>query len=134
MKKKTKSLSKLKKEFWDIFSLYIKKKYEVEDGWCRCYTCQKPLKIGTSDCQGGHYYTKKGYPSLYFDENNVRPQCFHCNISLSGNAVIFGENLLNEIGFDALEVMKSKRHNLVKLTKVDYIELIEKYKQKLSDL
>jgi hypothetical protein len=132
MKKKT--LSKYKQELWKLFSLYIKKKYETEEGWCRCYTCQKPLKIGTSDCQSGHYYTKKGYPALFFDENNVRPQCYHCNINLSGNIVIFGENLKNEIGYNAMEIMKSKRHDQVKRTKSDYIELIEFYKDKLAQL
>jgi len=128
--KKPPTLTKLKAEYWKHFSLYIKRKYAIDEDTCRCYTCDAIIKIGTSNCQGGHYYTKKGYPGLYFDENNVRPQCYHCNINLSGNTIIFGERLENEIGTDAMEELKNKRHSSVKLTKNDYLELIKEIKQK----
>ena len=93
-----------------------------------------PLTIGTSNCQGGHYYTKKGYPTLYFDENNVRVQCYHCNINLSGNTVIFGERLEEEIGKEAIEELKSRRHDSVKRMRSDYEDLISEYKMKIMDL
>ena len=132
--KKQKTHSKYKQELWKVFSLYIKKKYQISEGYCKCYTCGAMLKIGTSNCQAGHYYTKKGFPALYFDENNVRPQCYHCNISLSGNTVIFGENLKHEIGYKKMDDLKSRRHGMVKLTKSDYKELIEKYKELAGQL
>jgi hypothetical protein len=132
--KKQKTLSKYKKEFWDLFSLWIKKTYSEDGEWCKCYTCDKPIKIGTSDCQGGHCFTKKGYPGLYFNVNCVRPQCYHCNINLGGNTNVFIERLKGEIGEDAYMKMYDHRHDSVKLTKNDYIELIAEYKEKLTNL
>lgn len=111
--KKEKTLTRLKSELWKWFSLYIKLKYSYDMEYCHCYTCGQRIKLGSSNCQAGHYYTKKGYPALYFDENNVRPQCYHCNINLSGNTVIFGENLENEIGIEEMEKLKLRKHNSV---------------------
>jgi len=132
--KKEKTLSTLKKDIWKWFSLYIKMKHSKDGLFCNCYTCGQRIAIGTSNCQAGHYYTKKGYPALYFDENNVRPQCYHCNINLSGNTVIFGENLEKEIGSEKMEDLKKRRHESIKLTRYDYTVLIEQYKTKLIDL
>jgi len=134
MAKKQKTLSKLKKDLWKVFALYIKLKYSIDNEYTKCFTCDAPLKIGTSNCQAGHYYTKKGYPALYFNENNVRPQCYHCNINLSGNTVIFGERLENEIGTDQMEHLKILRHNQVKLMRSDYIDLIDQYNDKIINL
>lgn len=133
-KKKTKSLSKYKHELWKLFSLYIKLKYSPDGENVKCFTCDSILKIGTSNCQGGHYYTKKGYPGLYFHENNIRVQCYHCNINLSGNTVIFGERLEAEIGIDKMNELKHLRHGIFKKTKAEYLELIKEYKNKINEL
>jgi len=134
MNKKPKSLTKLKAELWKVFSTYIKFKYSKDGTWCNCFTCGNPIQIGTSNCQGGHYYTKKGYPALYFNENNVRPQCYHCNINLSGNTVIFGENLRAELGNEAVDHLDSIRHQSVKITWYEYEQLIIDYKTNLMNL
>ena len=129
-----KTLSNLKKDLWKVFALYIKMKYSTDYKQTRCFTCDMPLTIGTSNCQAGHYYTKKGYPALYFNENNVRPQCYHCNINLSGNTVIFGERLEAEIGKQQMEHLKIIRHNSIKLMRSDYEDKIQEYKMKIMDL
>jgi len=131
---KKKSLSKLKKKLWEVFALYIKLKYSEDGKTCRCFTSGVVLTIGTSNCQAGHYYSKKGYPALYFDEDNVRPQSYHDNINLSGNTQIFRENLIAEIGAEAVERLDQRRHNSVKLTCSDYEEKIEYYSQKIKEL
>ena len=132
--KKEKSLPKLKAELWKWFSLFIKLKYSKDYEYCNCYTCGQRIKIGTLNCQAGHYYTKKGYSALYFDENNVRPQCYHCNINLSGNTVIFGEKLEQEIGSEEMNRLKEHRHDSIKLMKYDYLDLIDIYKIRIMDL
>lgn len=133
-KKKKGTLTKIKKKYWDLFSLYIKKLYSYEEGKVKCYTCDADLTIGTSNCQGGHYYTKKGYPALYFDLNNVRVQCYHCNINLSGNTVIFGERLLREVGEEVLNDLAARRHDQVKRTYSEYEEMIIEIKDKINQL
>lgn len=130
--KKPKTLGKLKKELWKLFSLYIKLKYSKDGEHVNCFTCGKLLKIGTSDCQGGHCLPKGGYGGLYFNENNVRVQCYHCNINLSGNTAVFIHELKKEIGEDEYELMYNSRHITIKRTRTDYLELIEKYKSYLD--
>lgn len=125
---KPKSISKLKAKLWDQFALFIKIKHSA-NGYCRCYTCGKPLKIGTSDCQAGHYYSQGGFPALRFNEDNVRPQCYRCNVHLNGNTQIFGENLRKEIGESRFAFLNAHRHDTVKLSSSELIEKIEHYKE-----
>jgi hypothetical protein len=132
--KKKKSLSKLKQDLWKVFSLYIKLKYSSDGEHVNCFTCDSILKIGTSNCQSGHYYTKKGYPALYFNENNVRVQCYHCNINLSGNTVIFGERLEGDIGYSGVQELRELRHGIFKITRAEYSYLIKEYKEKVNEL
>lgn len=129
MAKKPKTITKLKAELWIWFALYMKKKYSVDGEFCNCYTCGANLKIGTLGCHMGHYYTKKGYPALYFNENNVRPQCFRCNVNLSGNTPIFREKLIDEIGEDGVAELDNHRHDTVKWSRSELEDLIIKYKE-----
>ena len=124
-----KTITKLKAELWKHYALYIKQKYSTDWGYCNCFTCGANLQIGTSNCQCGHYYTKKGYPALYFNENNTRPQCYHCNISLSGNTPIFREKLIEEIGEDGVAELDKHRHDTIKWSRSELEELIIKYKE-----
>jgi len=61
--------------------------------------------------------------------DNLRPQCFHCNINLSGNWVAFEKHLLKDgIDIDALK----KRNEETKGTVYPlswYQEKIEEYKK-----
>jgi len=131
---KQKTIGKLKQDLWKVYALYIKKKYADDNDFCRCFTCGAPLKIGTSNCQCGHYYSKKGYPALYFNENNTRPQCYHCNINLSGNTQIFREQLIKEIGEDEVAELDKHRHDTVKLSRSELVEKIDYYKGKLKGI
>jgi hypothetical protein len=118
--KKQKSLSKLKSEAWKLFSYLIKLRYSENGTDTKCFTCDSFLVIGTSNCQAGHCFPKSAYPGLYFDFDNVRPQCYHCNINLSGNTHVFIEKLKEEIGEEKYNELNARRHNSIKLTKSDY--------------
>lgn len=125
---KPKSISKLKAELWTQFSMFIKLKHS-NNGYCKCFTCGKSIKIGTSDCHAGHYYSQGGFPALRFNEDNVRPQCMRCNVHLNGNSQIFRENLIKEIGEARLSELDKHRHDTLKLTKSDLIDKINEYKE-----
>ena len=132
--KKPKSIADLKKQLWDVFALWIKQKYSDGDGNCNCFTCGAPLKIGTSNCQGGHFYSKKGFPALYFHENNSRCQCYHCNIHLMGNTQIFREKLIEEIGEEGVAELDKHRHDNIKLSRSDYEEKIRYYSELIKTM
>jgi len=134
MKKKSKRLktiSKLKKELWKIYALYMKL-VRSNDGYCKCYTCDSLIEIGTSNCQMGHWLPKGGYSYHYFTENNTRPQCFHCNISLSGNTAVFEYRLRKEIGNEEVDKIFKSRHFDAKRDRLWYEEKIDYYKNKVE--
>ena len=125
---KQKSISKLKAKLWEVFALYIKKQHSI-DGYCKCFTCGKSLKIGTSDCQAGHYYSQGGFPALRFTEDNVRPQCYRCNVHLNGNTQIFRENLIEEIGTTRVALLDKHRHDPVKWSRSELEDKIKYYSE-----
>ena len=84
------SNAKLKKKLWKVFSQYIRKR---DDGVC--FTCSR--KASGSGYHAGHFISKAaGGIALYFDEDNVHGQCYHCNINLGGNSYIYGQKLGEE--------------------------------------
>lgn len=132
--KKQKSAAALKKELWPIFSLHQKLVHSSDGKWCQCYTCEKPLEIGTTNCQGGHCLSKAVYKNLYFDERAVRPQCYYCNINLGGMHYDFCEKLKQEIGVDEFNAMKATGRDAVKRYRDWYIEKIEYYTAEVARL
>lgn len=131
-KRKPKGVAKLKKDLWKQFALWTKLKYSDDGRWCSCYTCGNPLEIGTSGCQAGHWLPKGGYSVHYFNPDNVRPQCYRCNVNLGGNAAVFERALREEIGEDLVEDMYHIRHAKVKRTITWYQEQIEHYKAEIE--
>jgi len=51
MKRKSKSLSKLKEEAWSLFSARLKQNYADDEGNVRCYTCGAVMQLNTANCQ-----------------------------------------------------------------------------------
>ena len=131
--RKTKTIGKLKADLWEVFALYIKLNHSADGLWCKCFTCGKPIQIGTVDCQAGHWLPKGGYPVHYFEENNVRPQCFRCNHHLEGNSAVFERNLKDEIGADAVSELYETRHETVKRTRQWYLDQIAYYSEQIKE-
>lgn len=133
-KKKPKTAAKLKQELWPIFSLHQKLVHSADGKWCHCYTCGKPLEIGTTNCQGGHAVSKAVYKNLYFDERAVKPQCYYCNVNLGGMHFDFCENLKQEIGIDAFTDMIRHGKDIVKRDAQWYLEKIAYYSEQIKFL
>lgn len=132
MAKKQKTVGQLKKELWKIFSKLIKLRYSEDGEHCPCFTCGRVMKIGDSSTHAGHWMPKGGYSYLYFHECNVRPQCYHCNINLSGNSEVFRRNLEIEVGTAVIEEMFENRHKIEKRGRQWYLDQIEYYKDELK--
>lgn len=122
MKKMT--LSKIKQKYWEKISLKVKQSYADENGNCKCFTCGSDLKIGTSNCQAGHCYPQGAYPSLRWNLDNIRPQCYNCNVIHHGRIHEFKEKLIEEIGVERVNELHNNRHNQLKLSVKDYERMI----------
>ena len=107
---KHKGVKYWKDKAWEQFSLYIRitgclKTMNRKD-WGRCYTCgaQKERK----DLQAGHFIPGR-HPAYLFDEEQVRPQCYHCNVGLKGNWPQYYLKMVEELGKGRVEELLTKK-------------------------
>ncbi len=126
-----KNVSQLQKKLWPLFALYIKTTHSVDGEWCNCFTCDKPVKIGTAECQAGHFISRS-YSPVKYDEDNVRPQCSTCNGYGNGKPIEFERRLKLQIGDDKVELLKATATNRWKWDKLILIDMIQNYKEQLS--
>lgn len=122
-RKDPESISVLKKKLWTKFSLFVRER----DNYT-CFTCGK--QATGSGMHAGHFITGATCPvSLYFDETNVHAQCYHCNINLSGNWVIYEERMRAKYGNEIVDQLKLKRTLLMGEKKDSewYKQLIHSY-------
>lgn len=115
-----KSISKLKKDLWKVFSLYIRQRDNFT-----CFTCGRKGEGKGMHC--GHFIPKSvGGILLYFNETNVNCQCYNCNINLGGNQYIYGKKLGKKV---ADELYRIKDQEKGKWTEENYLREIKKYKE-----
>lgn len=132
--KKTKKpktpLEKAKEALMDIAKKYIK----LRDG-PTCWTCGKKGLSG-KDFQGGHFIRDSvGGVLLRYDEHNIHPQCMHCNIFKGGNEGEYTMKMIKEYGIEFVEELyRIKNQEKTKWNLQNYLDKIEYYKQKISEL
>tara|TARA_S200002703_G_scaffold143832_1_gene137076 strand:- start:94 stop:492 length:399 start_codon:yes stop_codon:yes gene_type:complete len=124
-----KSKSKLVKKLDSIFSKYIRLKHSKK-GICTCYTCGRKYEV--KKIQAGHFMSRRHY-STRWDEDNVRPQCYGCNIGNQGRSYEFGLNLNKEEEGKADKLLIRSR-DIVKFSTGDIEMLIAKYQNELKKL
>ena len=86
-------LAKLKQELWGHCRRIIRALYGNT-----CYTCGRTGLEG-SNWQTGHFISSSicsVHLRYYLD--NLRPQCYNCNINKSGNWLAFEDHLIREKG------------------------------------
>lgn len=125
---KDKSVSFLKKKLWKIFSLYIR----TRDNFT-CFTCGK--KADGAGMHAGHFITGATCPTeLYFNVMNVHAQCYHCNINLSGNWVIYEQKMVDRYGIDEVYKLKQSRFKIDKKDWAWYHEKIADFELALKEI
>ncbi len=127
-------ISKLQEDLWAVTALIVKHTHKVGHNNCKCYTCGAWIAIGTSNCHAGHCFSKKAYSGIKFHYDNLRPQCFDCNVNLNGNEEVFKKRLREELGEERYNDLLSERHSMYKLTRSELRELIQVRKQELKEL
>ena len=122
LKRKSKTDHRITEDaLWQECRRIIKDKYGNT-----CYTCKKcPLE--GSNYQIGHFIPSSVSGAfLRYDLRNLRPQCFRCNINLSGNGAVFYNNLREDEGQEYIDQLFRDKQISVKA--VDhYLILLEKY-------
>lgn len=129
--KKPKTLTKLKKELDDIFSLYIRLKYADSNGMVACYTSGAVKHWKEMHC--GHFISRR-HLATRWDESNCRPQTPAENLFNQGNAPAFAQRLMKEYGEGIIDALIEKCRHPVKLIRADYEEMIDHYKGEVNKL
>ena len=130
-KKKPITRSKLVKQLDTVVSQYVRLKYSDNNGNVECYTCGEVLPWKEMQC--GHFFTRGRYPTRW-DEINLRPQNYRCNIALSGNYIVFTRKMLAELGEEAFEALERKSLSSQKTSTPELREMITHYTTEVERL
>lgn len=121
---KPKGINKLQKEADILFSRWLRYRNLDEDGMQTCFTCG--WKGLPKAIQAGHFVSRY-YKVVRYDENNVRNQCFVCNIQKKGDYVTFREKLIEQIGEYKVLAIEAARKREFKASIEFYQRIITKY-------
>lgn len=114
-------VAKLKRKLWKVFAPHIKKRDKYT-----CFTCGR--KAEGMGLHAGHFIPKSvGGILLYFNEDNVKAQCYNCNINLGGNQYIFGQKL----GKEKVDELYKIKTRYFKVTVEWYEQMIQKYEHRV---
>jgi hypothetical protein len=104
MKKRPSAKSLIKKAD-KLASEYVRRVYANSYGTVQCYTCGtiKPIKEMTN----GHFVSRRKYQTRWMLDN-MRPQCYQCNICFKGEQFKFGKKLQEE-GIDIERIVRYSR-------------------------
>jgi len=134
-KPKHKSMAKLKKQVWDIFSQYIRMRDCLKTtgclSWGLCITCGKRYHIKL--LQAGHFIPGRHNANL-FSEYGTHAQCYNCNINLKGNTLEYRRRILSLYGTGYDEILEEQDKEIKKFTITELEEMKETYKEKIKEL
>ena len=127
------SRKNLIKKLDTVFSEYIRRKYADKNGIVKCYTCNKKAYWKGEGMQNGHFISRASR-ILRWREDNCRVQCYACNVMRYGQNYIFGANLNKEYGYNKADELLIESKKIIKQTDQDLVDLINEYKQKVTNL
>jgi len=134
-KPKHKSVRKLKKECWDLFSKYIRLRDCLRTTGCAsfglCITCGKRYHFKL--LQAGHFIPGRHNNNL-FSEEGTHAQCYNCNINLRGNTLEYRRQIIRLYGegYD-VELERQNEENR-HFTVSELEELKANFQQKIKEL
>lgn len=128
LRRKSKSeIKKLQDKLWKLCREIIRARYPHF-----CYTCDRPVEGSNMHC--GHFIPKAACPAeLKYHLDNLRLQCYHCNINLGGNGGEFYRRLEKKHGKPYINRLFKAKHDLVKADKQWYEQKIEEYTDILNN-
>jgi len=118
------SRSTLVKKLDAVFSIYIRRRFAVND-IAKCVTCGKEDNWKSLQC--GHFMSRK-HLSTRWNEDNCQVQCAGCNVFRYGEQYKFSLYLGNNLSEELHILSKQIR----KFTDVELQELIEHYTHQIS--
>jgi hypothetical protein len=133
-KKKPISISTLRTKLWSITSEYVRYAAADYNGYVACVTCGV-IKFWQGDgMQCGHWIPKARGNATAWDLRNLNPQCSKCNVLLGSNGPEYYPYMLATYGQAVVDELRQLCGASVKLTRTDYLEMIDERAGLLADL
>ena len=96
-------------------------------GECVCITCGKvhPWKGGVDRFSGMHtgHYLASRRNSILFEEDNVAPQCSHCNYQNGGEQQLFSKWMLAVRGAETIERLEALKRTVVVFSRDQLVDM-----------
>lgn len=124
---KKKTLKYWKTKIDKVFHEYIRRRDVNDHGYGKCISCDKSIHFSESDA--GHFISR-GAMATRWNELNVNLQCRKCNRFEYGRQ--FEYSL--KIGTELAEQLLQDSRQLYKLSDPEYMEVFEKFRDKLEEL
>ncbi len=133
-KKKIKTVARLKKDLWTVFSRYIRLRDAISTTGMStevsCITCYRTYP--TVEVDAGHFIASYPHGYIRFDEKNVHAQCKRCNMN-QGEQYLYGLRMIQLYGQEEVNRLQ-KEKNLEKKWRASELEsLIVQYKAKVKE-
>ncbi len=122
---KVKKAPDLKVKLDKEFSLFIRLRDAMENGFFKCISCGQIKPFAQADC--GHYINRQ-HMSTRFDEMNCNSQCRKCNRFMEGNIQNYRKGLIAKYGEQRVAILESKQRITQKYSDFEYEQLIKYYK------
>ena len=120
VKKKPDLKAKLDKEF----SLFIRLRDAMPNGYFRCISCGQIKPFEQAD--NGHFWSRKNM-SLRYSELNCSCECSFCNRFKADHLIGYEKNLIAKIGKQKFDMLAVQVHQTKKYSDFELQELIKYY-------
>ena len=134
---KVKKKPDYKKKLDTIFSMYIRLRDAMPNGYFQCISCGQIKRFEKADC--GHYF-RRSEMATRFDEFNCNAECSYCNRFKSDHLEGYRINLIKKIGQRNFDIMKWKIKDSkdnpqnYRKSEFDYKEKIKYYTEEVKKL
>lgn len=106
-------------------------KVRREIGQVVCVTCGKVCRWDTRSTHTGHFIAGRSN-SILFEEDNVAPQCAHCNEHLSGAQGEYRKWMIAVRGIEAVEHLERLKQQSVSFSRHELVDMRIDYDARLK--
>ena len=131
--KKADTITVLKKKLWTIVSEYIRLRDSNDDNYCKCATCDN-FKHYKDSMQAGHYIASWQSSFHRYNEKNIHPQCYWCNVWKHWNVLEYQKFMIIKYWKEYTDYLYDTRNELADVWKEAIKELTVQYKKKLEEI
>ena len=129
--RKIQSLKSLKNKAWKIFSIWVRSSKADHAGYVPCCSCGQQYVWNSGEIHAGHWIHDK----LDYDERNVHPQCYKCNLNFNWKKATTGYAvyMARVYGVKGMEKLRSEAYQKGNnYSRQELLDIIQKYTDKVK--